>query len=42
VGKRANDLASFMAELRRRLHDGSLMGLRVCFEDGEEIPDLPW
>ena len=38
------DLAAFLAELRRRLDDGSLRGLRVGFEDGsgDEIPDLPW
>jgi hypothetical protein len=34
------DLAAFLAKLRRRLDDGSLLGVRITLADGSTIPDL--
>jgi hypothetical protein len=36
----ATDLAAFLADLRRRLEDGSQLGRRVVTGDGVEISDL--
>src|SRR5688572_29971228 len=35
-----DDLAAFLAELRRRLEDGSLLGRQLVPEDGGEVPYL--